>query len=126
MRASDLLDGRDSGALRVRLLPVVPEQVRVRPLPVRLPGQVSWVAAITLPWGIYVRPDVLAGSSERLADLIVHELAHARQWRTLGPVAFLVRYLGDYLWGRARGHGHRQAYRRIRLEEEAELLASRP
>lgn len=124
MRAVDLLDGRDSAALRVRLLPILPEQVAVRSLPSRMPLLPRWVAAITLPWCIYVRQDLLAGESDRLARLIVHELVHARQWRTHGPVGFLRRYLTDYLRGRMARLSHREAYRRIRLEEEAARIAA--
>jgi len=61
-----------------------------------------------------------AASNERL---LRHELAHVRQWRRLGVVGFLVRYLGAYLRWRARGHGHWGAYRRIPLEIEAEWTA---
>lgn len=123
MRAVDLLDGRDSAALRVRLLPVLPEQVTVRSLPARAPLP-RWVAAITLPWCVYVRRDILDGEPDRLARLIVHELVHARQWRTHGPVGFVRRYLSDYLRGRMARLSHREAYLRIRLEEEASRIAA--
>ena len=52
--------------------------------------------------------------------LLRHELAHVRQWRSLGAVRFLISYLGSYLGSRLRGYGHREAYRRIPLEVEAE------
>lgn len=123
MRAIDLLDGRDSAALRVRLLPILPEQVSVRSLPSRVPSP-RWVAAITLPWCVYVRQDVLAGDPDRLARLIVHELVHARQWRTHGPAGFIRRYLADYFRGRVRRLSHREAYLRIPLEEEASRIAA--
>lgn len=124
MRAVDLLDGRDSAVLRVRLLPVLPEQVSVRCLPSRVPLLPRWVAAITVPWCIYVRRDLLDGESDRLARLIVHELVHARQWRTHGPIGFLRRYLTDYLRGRLGRLSHREAYSRIGLEEEASRIAA--
>lgn len=123
MRAVDLLEGRDSAALRVRLLPLLPDQVSVRSFPARVPLP-RWVAAITLPWCVYVRRDLLGGDPDRLARLIVHELVHARQWRTHGPVGFLRRYLADYLRGRVRRLSHREAYLRIRLEEEASRIAA--
>lgn len=123
MQAADLLDGLDSELLRVRLLPVQPEDVPVRTLP-HLFGLVPrWVGAMTLPWGIYVRPDQFGRSSEELARLIVHELVHARQWQTLGPIGFLGRYLGDYVVGRLRRLGHHGAYRAIRFEREAAGIA---
>lgn len=57
--------------------------------------------------------------------LLHHELVHVRQWRELGILAFLMRYLGWYIWWRVRGYGHAGAYRRIPLEIEAEWLARR-
>lgn len=59
------------------------------------------------------------------ARLLRHELVHVRQWRDLGAVRFLLRYLGAYAYWRARGYPHRAAYHRIPLEVEAELEASR-
>lgn len=125
MRAVDLLDGRDTAALRVRLLPVLPEQVEVRPLPPSLPFLSGWVAAITMPWAIYVRRELLDDEPARAARLIVHELVHARQWRTYGPVGFLGRYLADYLRGRMRRLSHREAYLRIAFEQEAYHISAR-
>jgi hypothetical protein len=61
-------------------------------------------------------------SDERL---LRHELVHVRQWRELGVVGFLVRYLGAYLRWRLRGYPHWGAYRRIPLEVEAEWEARR-
>lgn len=55
--------------------------------------------------------------------LLRHELVHVRQWRALGVVGFLRRYLAAYLRWRLRGHGHWDAYRRIPLEIEAEWVA---
>jgi hypothetical protein len=77
-------------------------------------------AAITIGPLISVR--------RRAADddrLLRHELVHVRQWRELGVVGFLVRYLGAYLRWRLRGYGHWAAYRRIPLEIEAEWEAAR-
>ncbi len=74
--------------------------------------------AITLPGLIIVR--------RRAADdalLLAHEQAHLRQWRQLGWLRFLRRYVGAYLRWRARGYGHWAAYRRIPLEIEAEWEA---
>ncbi len=59
------------------------------------------------------------------ARLLRHELAHVEQWRRLGAVRFLWRYLGAYARERRRGHGHREAYLRIPLEIEAEQSARR-
>lgn len=106
------------------MLPVLPEQVPVRFLPARVPLLPRWVAAITLPWCIYIRIDLLAGEPDRLARLIVHELVHARQWKTLGSFGFLRRYLTDYLRGRMRRLSHREAYMRVCLEAEAYRIAA--
>ena len=81
------------------------------------------VAAMTLPWAIYVRHDVLAGDSLRLAGLVNHELVHVRQWQQLGTMRFLRRYLTEYLRGRQKGLGHNKAYLAISLEKEARELS---
>jgi hypothetical protein len=59
------------------------------------------------------------------ARLLAHEEEHVRQWRRLGVVGFLRRYLGAYARWRWRGFGHRAAYRLIPLEVEAEAAAER-
>lgn len=81
------------------------------------------VAAMTLPWAIYIRHDVLGGDSARLAQLVSHELVHVRQWQELGTLGFLRRYLNDYLEGRRRGMVHNQAYLAISLEKEAREIS---
>jgi hypothetical protein len=81
------------------------------------------VAAMTLPWAIYVRNDVLVGESSRLARLISHELVHVRQWQQLGIMRFLRLYLSDYLGGRRKGLSHNQAYLAISLEMEARQIS---
>jgi hypothetical protein len=74
--------------------------------------------AITLPGLVIVRRRA-AGDPVLLA----HEAVHLRQWRELGVVGFLRRYIGAYLRWRMRGYGHWAAYRRIPLEIEAEWEA---
>ena len=124
--AADLLGPFDTPALRVRLLPVRTETVPVRPVPSWLrPLWPRWVGAMTFPWGIHVRGDVLAGPAEPLARLLCHELVHFRQWRELGSLGFVVRYLADYVRGRLRGLSHRQSYLAIGLEAEAYHLQDR-
>ncbi|MBV8160083.1 MAG: DUF4157 domain-containing protein, partial [Acidimicrobiia bacterium] len=71
--------------------------------------------AITLGPVISVRQ---AASDDE--HLLGHEVEHVRQWRRLGLVGFLARYLGAYLRWRLRGYDHWGAYRRIPLEVEAE------
>ncbi|MDQ4132101.1 MAG: hypothetical protein M3179_02600 [Actinomycetota bacterium] len=74
--------------------------------------------AITIVRVISVRAS--AADDEHLMD---HERAHVRQWRELGIIGFLRRYLGSYLASRRAGYAHRQAYLRIPLEVEAEAAA---
>lgn len=75
-------------------------------------------SATTLGRFVFVRPG--AAGSRRLMD---HELVHVRQWRDLGVVGFLARYLGAYLRWRVRRYPHWAAYRRIPLEIEADWEA---
>ena len=101
-----------------------PDHVPVRPAPKWMVK--TWrgpVAAMTLPWAIYVRPDVLAGDRHRLATLLVHEMVHVRQWRTFGTLGFAKAYLTGYIAGRRRGLGHYRAYLAIPLEAEAREIA---
>ena len=56
-------------------------------------------------------------------ELARHEAVHVEQWRRLGVVGFLSRYLGAYLRWRLRGYPHWAAYRRIPLEAEAAWVA---
>ena len=77
-------------------------------------------AAITLGSVVSVRR--AAAANERL---LRHEAVHVSQWRALGVVGFLWRYLGCYTRWRLRGYPHWAAYRRIPLEVEAEWIARR-
>jgi hypothetical protein len=62
-----------------------------------------------------------AAASDR--HLLRHEEEHVRQWRRLGGVRFLARYIGSYVRWRLHGYDHWGAYRRIPLEVEAEWAA---
>ena len=75
-------------------------------------------AAITLGPLVSVREG--AAGDELLAR---HEAVHVRQWRQLGVIGFLMRYLGAYAGLRMRGFPHVAAYRRIPLEIEAGWVA---
>jgi GNAT superfamily N-acetyltransferase len=77
------------------------------------------VAAVTLPWAVFVRPSVLDGDPEQVAALVLHELVHVDQWRRHGIARFLVTYLAEYARGRAHGLTHAQAYLAIGFETEA-------
>ena len=78
-------------------------------------------SAITIGPVVSVRRK--AAHDERL---ISHELVHVRQWRELGYLGFLRRYLGAYLRWRLHGYPHWGAYRRIPLEIEAEWQSRTP
>ncbi|HLU52551.1 MAG TPA: hypothetical protein VK011_03045 [Acidimicrobiia bacterium] len=126
IRAAALLGPFDNEELRRLLAPVRPDDVVVRLMPRVLDRIVPrWVAAVTAPWAVYVRPQALTSSDTAIARLVVHELVHWRQWHTLGVVGFLRSYLGDYFRGRMRGLTHRQAYLEITLEQEAAEAARR-
>lgn len=86
------------------------ERARVVVVRVLTPG----VAAMTLDRWILVRR-----GHELDADLLAHELVHVEQWRELGPVRFLWRYLGEYVRARLAGQRHWQAYAAISFEAEA-------
>ena len=81
------------------------------------------VAAMTLPWAIYVDRDQL--QSGDLGALIIHELVHVRQWQRLGFFRFMRIYLSDYLRARRSGLGRDAAYRNIRFEKEARIAVAR-
>jgi hypothetical protein len=88
----------------------------------------SRIAAIALPWGVYVRPEVMArfrGETEPLrnARLVVHELVHMEQWRRFGAPRLIVRYSADYARGLVRTRSHWEAYRGVRTEVEARAAA---
>jgi len=91
-------------------------RARILDVPCLTPG----VAAMTLGPLILMRRDHAGDEA-----LVAHELVHVRQWRELGAVRFLWRYLGAYTHGRAAGLGHAAAYRAIPLEVEARELAGR-
>ena len=92
------------------------ERVRIVVVPRLTPG----IVAMTIDRFVLIRR-----GHEADVGLIAHELVHVEQWRKLGVVAFLVRYLGDYVNGRRAGLGHWDAYRAIRFEAEATCRAVR-
>lgn len=97
------------------------ENVTLRRMPRLLEVVVGdGVQAMTLGTTILVRSDrldeVLRGDG---AELLAHELVHARQWRDYGKVRFLAMYLSDYTRLRLLGLTHPQAYRGIGFEHEA-------
>jgi hypothetical protein len=92
------------------------ERARIVVVPWLTPG----VAGMTLGRWVLVRR-----GHEHDDGLLAHELVHVRQWRELGALRFLWRYLGAYGRGRRRGLGHRAAYEAIPQEEEARVLTTR-
>lgn len=87
------------------------------------------IAAVSLPFGVYVQPAVMdrfriGAEPERSGGLLVHELVHIDQWRRLGAIRHTTQYLGDYLRGRWHRKGHWESYLAIRLEVEARQIAA--
>ena len=95
----------------------------------RHPGHWRWVGG-PVPRGssaITIGPVVsIRRRSAGNETLLRHELVHVEQWRRLGVVGFLSRYLGAYFRWRLLFHAHRDAYRRIPLEIEADWRAKAP
>ena len=90
--------------------------------------QGSSIVAMTMPWAIYVHPDIwdrftTGAEPKRDGPLIVHELMHVEQVRRQGPLTHSIRYVSDYLRGRLSGLRHWDAYRAVRFEEEARAAA---
>jgi hypothetical protein len=81
------------------------------------------VAAMTLPWAIYIDAEHLR--SRESGPLILHELVHVRQWKRLGTWRFLRIYVTDYFRNRRAGMDHDHAYLAIRLEKEARVAVAR-
>ncbi|MGZ4688531.1 MAG: hypothetical protein ACXVKA_13175 [Acidimicrobiia bacterium] len=92
----------------------VPEQDRVRARVVVVPALTPGIVAMTIDRWILVR-----SGRELDVDLIAHELVHVQQWRELGVLRFLVRYVGEYLRLRLEGKQHWAAYSAISFEAEA-------
>jgi hypothetical protein len=92
------------------------DRARLVTVPVLTPG----IAGMTLDRWILLRR-----GHDHDRDLIAHELVHVRQWRELGVVPFLSRYVGAYARGRWRRLGHQAAYEAIPLEVEARAVAGR-
>lgn len=107
------------------IAPITPEDVTVRKAP-RLLSAV-WgrtTGAMTLGSTVFVDPAVIERGGGSLVALLKHELVHARQWRDLGVVGFLLRYARQYAVARLTGSTHRQAYLAIDLEVEARESSS--
>ena len=77
---------------------------------------------MTIGHNILVDPHVWASARSRVADLMIHELIHVRQWAEHGRLPFLFLYVADYVAGRFGRLSHKDAYRAIRFETEARLL----
>lgn len=87
-----------------------------------------WVGGPVPPGSAAITVGPVISVRRRWADdarLLRHEEEHVRQWRAMGFVPFLGRYLGSYARWRALGFGHQAAYRLIPQEVEAEAAADR-
>lgn len=127
MTAGSVLEA--AGLLTVPLLvaiyPVDPYEVAILPAPSLM--RKAWgrgIGAMTLRRWVFVDPRLLQRGGDDFAWMVVHELAHVRQWLK-GPIRFLWGYLSDYLSGRRRGLNHRGAYLEVKAEREARELVTR-
>lgn len=76
-------------------------------------------SGITLGTRVYIRRHLFGRTGDLPLVLVTHEVAHVVQFLRDGTVPFLLRYLGEYLAGRLRGMGDRDAYLNISYEREA-------
>jgi hypothetical protein len=76
-------------------------------------------AAITLRRTILVRHDRADDDA-----LLAHELVHVEQYREMGPVRFLTRYVTGYVRAWRTARSHHQAYLAIPFEQEARARAA--
>jgi hypothetical protein len=125
-----LAGGIDVDAVRERLPHVDAAGVRVR-VASRWFTTVwgNGIDALTMPWAVYVKPPVMerfraGGDMRGIAVLMIHELVHVEQLRRLGVLRQVTWYVADYIRGRIRRLGHWEAYRAVRFEVEARLIAS--
>ncbi|MFQ5948578.1 MAG: hypothetical protein ACE5KX_06940, partial [Acidimicrobiia bacterium] len=90
MRFSAAEPIRAAGLDNARLAEALP---RVDPSTVPVWRAAGWfrlfwfkgIRAVTMPWGVYLAPEVLERAPADIGPLLVHELAHLEQWRRLGP-----------------------------------------
>jgi hypothetical protein len=75
--------------------------------------------AITWGYDVYFNYNELNQNTIDGIVLIVHELTHVQQFKDKGKAKFLSEYGTDYLGNRYGGDTHNEAYRNIRIEEEA-------
>lgn len=83
------------------------------------------IRGVTLWRLVLADPEVMRGDPKSLGRLVIHEMAHVRQFAELGYVRFTVRYLTEYWRGRLHGKSHRDAYLSIGAEVEARALTER-
>lgn len=126
MKVGDLLgeDLASNPKLWADIYPIDPHEVTVRRMPAPLAAMLGRaVSAMTILQTVWVAGAALTGQADDFRRLLVHELVHARQWRALGAVGFLRRYVSEYATGRLGGGSHREAYHLISLEVEARAIA---
>lgn len=83
------------------------------------PFVLNGVAGVTLGSHVYLDPEVARLPAERVEAILRHEIAHVNQYRRVGTVLFLARYLFEYARNRVRGLSAWDAYREISFEKEA-------
>lgn len=94
----------------------------------RRPGYRLWVGGPVPPgagaWTLGSLVIVRRRHAENI-HLLTHEFEHVQQYRDLGMVRFLARYLRAYARWRLRLYSHAASYRRIPAEVSAEWRARR-
>ena len=98
------------------LEPELARRVRIVRVPFLAPG----TSGMTIGRFVFLTSDIDRSGGR---ELLAHELVHVRQYAELGVVAFLLRYIRDYLVGLRRLKNHRQAYLAIPAERAARAEA---
>ncbi len=116
--------GHDVEVLRKRLAPIDPDRVNIYPASsvVRLLLR-DGIRAVTLWKWVLIDPELLkAGSDDQVAEVVIHEMVHLKQYAELGLWGFARSYLGEYLRARANGESPDHAYLNLTAEREARLF----
>lgn len=96
-------------------------RIRVR---IGVPRVIRWLGAIEAgavagPSSIYFKEALYRPDSAEGLVKIAHELKHVEQYRRLGTVRFLWRYVRGYARNRLSGMSRYEAYQHIEFEQEA-------
>lgn len=81
-------------------------------------------SGIALGDTVYIRSNLFDRRGRLPLYLVCHEVAHVVQFLRDGTIAFLARYLGEYILSRLRGIDDRRAYLALSYEKEARRVES--